>query len=174
MAIRETPAMPCRADARGNNLQYDDEMLNSHFITGDGRGNENIGLTAVHTIFHSEHNRLVEANKDTIIASGDAAVVNEWLPPGLATSGAISQPARRNQHARAAEAAPSMPELGWRAPVPGGALRHRNAISASRVRGVRTPHSAERRSVRVHNSATSTRRSSRNSPIWSTASGTRC
>ena len=30
----------------------------AHFITGDGRGNENIGLTAVHTIFHSEHNRL--------------------------------------------------------------------------------------------------------------------
>ena len=38
---------------------YDDEMLNAHFITGDGRGNENIGLTAVHTVFHSEHNRLV-------------------------------------------------------------------------------------------------------------------
>ena len=29
-----------------------------HFATGDGRGNENIGLTAVHTIFHAEHNRL--------------------------------------------------------------------------------------------------------------------
>ena len=29
-----------------------------HFVTGDGRGNENIALTAVHTIFHSEHNRL--------------------------------------------------------------------------------------------------------------------
>ena len=25
---------------------YDDEMLNSHFVTGDGRGNENIALTA--------------------------------------------------------------------------------------------------------------------------------
>jgi Ca2+-binding RTX toxin-like protein len=66
-------------DGRGHNIQYDDEMLNAHFLTGDGRGNENIGLTAVHAIFHSEHNRLVEANKDTIIASGDAAVVNEWL-----------------------------------------------------------------------------------------------
>ena len=29
-----------------------------HFITGDGHGNENIALTAVHSIFHSEHNRL--------------------------------------------------------------------------------------------------------------------
>ena len=66
-------------DGQGHNFQYDDEMLNSHFVTGDGRGNENIGLTAVHTIFHSEHNRLVEANKATILASGDLTVINEWL-----------------------------------------------------------------------------------------------
>ena len=38
---------------------YDDEGLGIHFITGDGRGNENIGLSAVHQIFPSEHNRLV-------------------------------------------------------------------------------------------------------------------
>jgi beta-lactam-binding protein with PASTA domain len=38
---------------------YDDELLGLHFVTGDGRGNENIGLTMVHTLFHSEHNRLV-------------------------------------------------------------------------------------------------------------------
>ena len=37
---------------------YDNDLLEAHFITGDGRGNENIGLTAVHTIFHAEHNRL--------------------------------------------------------------------------------------------------------------------
>ncbi|WP_139721906.1 peroxidase family protein [Serinicoccus chungangensis] len=37
---------------------YDDEMLGAHFIAGDGRVNENIGLTAVHHVFHSEHNRL--------------------------------------------------------------------------------------------------------------------
>ncbi len=37
---------------------YDNELLDAHFITGDGRGNENIGLTAVHTVFHAEHNRL--------------------------------------------------------------------------------------------------------------------
>jgi Ca2+-binding RTX toxin-like protein len=43
----------------GNAATYDDEMLNAHFITGDGRGNENIGLTAVHHVFHAEHNRLV-------------------------------------------------------------------------------------------------------------------
>jgi Ca2+-binding RTX toxin-like protein len=37
---------------------YDNELLDRHHVTGDGRGNENIALTAVHTIFHSEHNRL--------------------------------------------------------------------------------------------------------------------
>ena len=58
---------------------YDDETLNRHFITGDGRGNENIGLTAVHTIFHSEHNRSVEANKTTILGSGDLVFINDWM-----------------------------------------------------------------------------------------------
>ena len=37
---------------------YDDELLGAHFITGDGRGNENIALSMVHQIFHAEHNRL--------------------------------------------------------------------------------------------------------------------
>ncbi|RPJ75602.1 MAG: heme peroxidase, partial [Acidobacteria bacterium] len=37
---------------------YDDDLLGRHYVTGDGRGNENIALTSVHTIFHSEHNRL--------------------------------------------------------------------------------------------------------------------
>jgi len=63
----------------GRKLEYDNELLDAHYITGDGRGNENIGLTAVHHVFHSEHNRLVEANKQTILASGDLAFINEWL-----------------------------------------------------------------------------------------------
>ena len=50
-----------------------------HFITGDGRGNENIGLTAVHHVFHSEHNRQVDAQKLTILRSGDVDFINEWL-----------------------------------------------------------------------------------------------
>jgi len=41
-------------------------MLNAHFIAGDGRVNENIGLTTIHQIFHSEHDRLVEDIKDTL------------------------------------------------------------------------------------------------------------
>jgi hypothetical protein len=66
-------------DFQGRKVAYDDELLNSHFLTGDGRGNENIALTAVHSIFHSEHNRLVDANKATILASNDLAFINEWL-----------------------------------------------------------------------------------------------
>ena len=43
---------------------YDDELLDEHFMAGDGRVNENIALTAVHHVFHSEHNRLVEHTKE--------------------------------------------------------------------------------------------------------------
>ncbi|HEX7862242.1 MAG TPA: peroxidase family protein [Verrucomicrobiae bacterium] len=50
---------------------YDNELLDTHFIAGDGRVNENIGLTAVHHIFHSEHNRLVGVI-DNMIATDPA------------------------------------------------------------------------------------------------------
>jgi Ca2+-binding RTX toxin-like protein len=50
--------------------QYDNELLDAHFVTGDGRGNENIGLTTVHHIFHAEHNRLVDYIKETISPGG--------------------------------------------------------------------------------------------------------
>ncbi len=65
---------------RGN-TSYDDELLNAHFITGDGRGNENIGLTTVHHVFHSEHNRMVDQIKEIALAEGatDIAFLNEWL-----------------------------------------------------------------------------------------------
>ncbi len=65
--------------AGGNNLTYDNELLDAHYIAGDGRANENIGLTAVHHVFHSEHNRLVQQSKQTILAAGDLAFLNEWL-----------------------------------------------------------------------------------------------
>ncbi|WP_375739226.1 peroxidase family protein [Pseudomonas boanensis] len=58
---------------------YDNELLDAHYMAGDGRVNENIGLTAVHAIFHSEHNRLVEQTKSTVLASNDLAFINEWL-----------------------------------------------------------------------------------------------
>ena len=62
---------------------YDDEMLNAHYIAGDGRANENIGLTAVHQVFHSEHERLVADVKKVLTedtsATGVAALA-EWKP----------------------------------------------------------------------------------------------
>lgn len=70
-------------DDRGRKVAYDDELLDRHFITGDGRGNENIGLTAVHHVFHSEHNRLAEHTKDVTIATGDLAFINEWLDTAI-------------------------------------------------------------------------------------------
>ena len=70
----------------GNNpLVYDDELLDAHFMAGDGRVNENIGLTAVHHVFHAEHNRLVEHTKEVALASGDLAFLNEWLVDDVAS-----------------------------------------------------------------------------------------
>jgi Ca2+-binding RTX toxin-like protein len=63
---------------------YDDELLDAHFMAGDGRANENIGLTAVHHVFHAEHNRLVEHTKTTVLASNDLAFLNEWLEVDVA------------------------------------------------------------------------------------------
>lgn len=74
---------------------YDNELLDAHFITGDGRGNENIGLTAVHHVFHSEHNRLVEHVKAQVLASGDNAFIAEWLMPGSDVRDGV-QPAEWN------------------------------------------------------------------------------
>ncbi|WP_426227117.1 peroxidase family protein [Pararhizobium sp. DWP3-4] len=76
--------------------QYDNELLDAHFIAGDGRANENIGLTAVHHVFHSEHNRLVQHTKDVVLADANAmltngasqaeavAFLNEWLSVDVA------------------------------------------------------------------------------------------
>ena len=61
---------------------YDDELLGEHFMAGDGRVNENIALTAVHHVFHAEHNRLVDHIKAVILetaSTGDVSFLNQWL-----------------------------------------------------------------------------------------------
>ncbi|PLC51119.1 heme peroxidase [Pollutimonas subterranea] len=70
-------------DARQKNTSYDNELLDAHYITGDGRGNENIGLSTVHHIFHSEHNHIADQVKEVALQSGDRAFLNEWLTGGL-------------------------------------------------------------------------------------------
>ena len=60
---------------------YDDEMLDAHFCAGDGRVNENIALTAVHQIFHSEHDRLVDDVKRVLTEDTSptgVAALAEW------------------------------------------------------------------------------------------------
>ena len=53
-------------------------MLDAHFMCGDGRCNENIALSAVHHVFHSEHNRVVEQIKDTLTNEASASFLAEW------------------------------------------------------------------------------------------------
>ena len=62
---------------------YDDELLGAHFACGDGRCNENIVLTSIHTVFHREHNRLNDVAKRVILDTGDLATLNEWLDTPL-------------------------------------------------------------------------------------------
>ncbi len=50
---------------------YDDEMLDSHFTCGDGRCNENIALCAIHQVFHSEHDRLVDDIENVLTQDTD-------------------------------------------------------------------------------------------------------
>jgi hypothetical protein len=79
-------------NSRGSQTAYDNELLDAHYITGDGRGNENIGLTAVHHVFHSEHNHTVEQVKTRAIESGDIDFLNEWLRVDLPAGTQLPNP----------------------------------------------------------------------------------
>lgn len=63
-----------------NCLTYDDELLDAHLIAGDGRINENIGLSAVHNAFHGEHNLLVKDIEDLLLKNPviPSAFKAEW------------------------------------------------------------------------------------------------
>jgi Ca2+-binding RTX toxin-like protein len=79
-------------DAMGHRLTYDNELLDAHYVAGDGRVNENIGLTAVHEVFHLEHNRLIEQTKQMVLdelANGDTAFASEWVLAGANLSDGI-------------------------------------------------------------------------------------
>jgi len=51
---------------------FKDDLLDRHFIAGDGRANENIGLTAIHEVFHSEHNNVLGDIKAMILGGTDS------------------------------------------------------------------------------------------------------
>ena len=78
-----TPSANFAAQAPGT---YDNEMLDAHFTAGDGRVNENIALTTVHQVFHSEHDRLVDNIKGILTADASttaagAAALADWKLP---------------------------------------------------------------------------------------------
>jgi len=50
----------------------DPTLLNAHFVAGDGRANENIGLTSIHDVFHSEHNRVLGDIKALVLGGTDS------------------------------------------------------------------------------------------------------
>lgn len=85
-AVPKTPTTPADGDEDINppgppTSTYDDEMLDAHFVAGDGRVNENIGLTMIHQVFHSEHNRLVEDIKRVLESDNSStgpAALTEW------------------------------------------------------------------------------------------------
>ena len=68
------------ASAAPSCTTYDNETLDAHLVAGDGRINENIGLSAVHNVFHAEHNLLVK-DIENLLANNPvipAAFAAEW------------------------------------------------------------------------------------------------
>ncbi len=65
----------------GQVVPHDAALLASHYIAGDGRANENIALTAVHHVFHSEHNRMVEHVKDVLAT--DSGLLAAYMEEGF-------------------------------------------------------------------------------------------
>jgi Animal haem peroxidase len=77
---------PIAINPQGNNVAYDNELLDTHYVAGDGRVNENIGLTAIQELFHSEHDRLLAQIKATIqsnLDAGDISFASDWVLPGV-------------------------------------------------------------------------------------------
>jgi hypothetical protein len=130
---------------------YDDELLDRHFITGDGRGNENIALTTVHHVFHSEHNRQVDAIKATVLATNDPDFIASWqLPTARGTASACSRPPASPPRCSTSTWCSRSSRASWRpaSTVPGARRLRRHHRSGHRrrvrARGVpRRPHDAD-------------------------------
>ncbi len=84
--------------AAPDGVHYDNESLDAHYVSGDGRSNENIGLSAIHTVFHSEHNTVASDIENMLNAGAaaglDPAFVAEWKTGGNFNGSRIYQAAR--------------------------------------------------------------------------------
>src|SRR3954449_9149588 len=89
------PLTPAVAPADGRPF-YDDELLDPHFAAGDGRANENIALTTIHQVFHSEHDRLIDDIKHTLSTDTSAEGVADlnafWKPTNPTPAGGPNVP----------------------------------------------------------------------------------
>ena len=74
---------------------YDNELLDAHFACGDGRCNENIALSAVHQIFHSEHDRLVDDITTTLNDPANLTLLQAYQATGANTFASESACSRR-------------------------------------------------------------------------------
>ena len=149
-------------DDDGSPATYDDELLAEHFVAGDGRVNENIGLTAVHHIFHAEHNRLAADP-----SRPGAARRQQTSRTSSSTRTRPASPTGRSHPASGTGSGSSRP--------PASSPRWSTSTSRSRSSSARSSRWSTS-SVKVARVTTrpSTRRSARSSPTRSTASGTRC
>ena len=147
-----TPSADFAAQPAGT---YDDEMLDAHFTCGDGRCNENIALSAIHQVFHSEHDRLVAQIEDVLTHDTSGATKSsDWQLPDGAGAGPDSWNGER-----IFQAARFINEMEY---------QHAGVRRSSRARWRR----ASRRSTATPR--TSTPPSARSSRRRSTGSGTRC
>ncbi|HET6530911.1 MAG TPA: peroxidase family protein [Actinoplanes sp.] len=93
-----TPDANTTIDSTAAAGTYDDETLDRHFVAGDGRINENIALSAVHHIFHSEHNRLAGTGagsvKDVLLTQDPGSLPDWQTSPGVWNGERIFQAAK--------------------------------------------------------------------------------
>ncbi len=142
---------------------HDNELLDAHFIAGDGRANENIGLTAVHHIFHSSTTGWSSTPKRSSWPRTTwPSSTNGWpsTSPHLPTTPA------------------QIAALVWDGErlfrPPSSAPRCNTNISSSRTSPARCSPTSTSSSCRTDTTPTSIRALSPNSRTWSTASATQC
>ncbi len=63
----------------------DPALLNAHIIAGDGRANENLGLTSIHEVFHAEHNNVLNDIKALVFGGIDSSGVEHVARADAAT-----------------------------------------------------------------------------------------